>query len=80
MSLRVFDNVFLFCGSYTHLHLLEIVELIGNFALNWMLKVSAVLSFSFFSVILFCIVIMIKQQVHKRPEFPFKYMTLSILC
>ena len=35
--------------------MLEIVELIGNLALNWMLKVSAVLSFpSFFSVILFC--------------------------
>ena len=28
--------------------MLEIVELIGNFALNWMLKVSAVLSFSSF--------------------------------
>ena len=28
--------------------MLEIVDLIGNFALNWMLKVSAVLSFSSF--------------------------------
>lgn len=61
--------------------MLEIVELMRNFALNWMLKVSAVLSFSsfFFRNFVF-VVIMIKQQVHKRPEFPFKYMTFSILC
>ena len=60
--------------------MLEIVELIGNCALNCMFKVSAVHSFSSFFPSFCFVVIMIKQQVHERPEFPFKYMTFSMLC